>query len=75
MWPSEKESFSLYIIVIVKAKREDEIKAAHDEAMFGVSSVPPSADTDSDVEGDNNKLPSTETAPVTNFISNQVREI
>ncbi|KAM7479946.1 hypothetical protein LguiA_028159 [Lonicera macranthoides] len=56
----------------VKAKREDEIKAAHDEAMFGVSSVPLSADKDSDVEGDNNELPSTETTPVTNFISNQV---
>jgi hypothetical protein len=57
----------------VKARKEDEIKAAHDEAMFGASSVLPSANTDSAREEDDfQNMPSAETIPATNLISNQV---
>ncbi|KAK3035784.1 hypothetical protein RJ639_034600 [Escallonia herrerae] len=55
----------------VEAKREEKIKAAHDEAMFGSSSLPP-VDTDSEVEGDTSKKQDIESDPVTSLISDQV---
>ncbi|KAK2965146.1 hypothetical protein RJ640_005309, partial [Escallonia rubra] len=55
----------------VEAKREEKIKDAHDEAMFGSSSLPP-VDTDSEVEGDTSKKQDIESDPVTSLISDQV---
>ncbi|KAK2997680.1 hypothetical protein RJ639_026483 [Escallonia herrerae] len=55
----------------VEAKREEKIKDAHDEAMFGSSSLPP-VDTDSEVEGDTSKKQDIKSDPVTSLISDQV---
>lgn len=57
----------------VEARREERIKATHDEAIFGTSSLPPAVDTDSEDEGDNNQNESTDAAPVASLISDQVR--
>ena len=54
-------------------RREEEIKAAHDEAMFGTSARPPSVDTDENMEDDNDQKENTGSAPVTSLISEQVR--
>ncbi|XP_059644135.1 uncharacterized protein LOC132285915 [Cornus florida] len=57
----------------VEARREEEIKAAHDEAMFGASSIPlPINTTDDEVEEDNDKIVNIEVAPVTGLISDKV---
>ncbi|RYQ87767.1 hypothetical protein Ahy_B09g095307 isoform A [Arachis hypogaea] len=39
----------------LKARREEQIQAAHDEAMFGTSALPPPTSTDSDPERENEK--------------------
>ncbi|KAK7291658.1 hypothetical protein RIF29_06975 [Crotalaria pallida] len=39
----------------VKAKREEQIQAAHDEAMFGASALPPPTSTDSEPEKESEK--------------------
>ncbi|KAJ7956295.1 arginine/serine-rich protein PNISR-like isoform X1 [Quillaja saponaria] len=38
----------------VEARREDQIRSAHDEAMFGARALPPSISSDSEPEGGNN---------------------
>ena len=40
---------------LIKARREEQIKAAHDEAMFGASALPPPTSTDSEPERENEK--------------------
>ncbi|CAK9138674.1 unnamed protein product [Ilex paraguariensis] len=56
----------------VTVRREEEIKAAHDKAMFGTSARPLSVDTDENVEEDNDQKENTGSAPVTSLISEQV---
>ncbi|KVH98899.1 hypothetical protein Ccrd_022876 [Cynara cardunculus var. scolymus] len=45
------------------ARREEKIKATHDEAIFGTSSLAPPVDTDSEAEGNDHARESPETAP------------
>ncbi|XLR27185.1 hypothetical protein S83_055085, partial [Arachis hypogaea] len=40
---------------LIKARREEQIQAAHDEAMFGASALPPPTSTDSEPERENEK--------------------
>ncbi|PKI78049.1 serine/threonine-protein kinase fray2 [Punica granatum] len=54
----------------VEARREEQIKAAHDEAMFGSSAHAPDVTEDADLEG-NNKA-SNENNPATNLLSDKV---
>ncbi|KAK4437135.1 hypothetical protein Salat_0047400 [Sesamum alatum] len=56
----------------VEARKEEEIKAAHDEAMFGGSSYPPPADTDDEAEKESQRKENIESAPVTSLLSAQV---
>lgn len=56
----------------VKARREEQIKAAHDEAMFGVSSLPPSINTESEPEMEDNKKESTENGVASSLLSEKV---
>ena len=39
----------------MQSRREEQIQAAHEEAMFGSSTLPPPAGTDSEPEGENNE--------------------
>ena len=39
----------------IEARREEQIQAAHDEAMFGTSALPPPTSTDSEPERENEK--------------------
>lgn len=56
----------------VEAKREEKIKAAHDEAMFGGSSYPPPAETDDDEAKEESHMKKIESAPAASLLSNQV---
>ncbi|KAL0342764.1 UNVERIFIED_CONTAM: hypothetical protein Scaly_1939000 [Sesamum calycinum] len=56
----------------VEARKEEEIKAAHDEAMFGGSSYPPPAETDDEAEKESQIQENIESAPVTSLLSTQV---
>ncbi|KAB1217453.1 hypothetical protein CJ030_MR4G018350 [Morella rubra] len=56
----------------VEARREEQIKAAHDEAMFGVSSLPPSINTESEPEMEDNKKESTENGVASSLLSEKV---
>ncbi|XP_009801712.1 uncharacterized protein LOC107818771 isoform X2 [Nicotiana tabacum] len=59
----------------VETRREEQIKAAHDEAIFGVPSLlplPPFTETDYEAEEDNGKKDISETASATSLISGQV---
>ncbi|XLS68007.1 hypothetical protein HN51_019030 [Arachis hypogaea] len=40
---------------LIKARREEQIQAAHDKAMFGASALPPPTSTDSEPERENEK--------------------
>ncbi|KAL2482561.1 serine/threonine-protein kinase fray2 [Forsythia ovata] len=57
---------------VVEAKKEEDIKAAHDEAMFGASSLPLRAETDDEAEEDNNAKEKVESSPVRSLLSDQV---
>nr|XP_043607200.1 zinc finger CCCH domain-containing protein 13 [Erigeron canadensis] len=57
----------------VEARREEKIKATHDEAMFGTSSLAPPVDSDSEAERNDQARESPEPAPVASLISDQVR--
>ncbi|KAK6117982.1 hypothetical protein DH2020_048275 [Rehmannia glutinosa] len=61
----------------VQARREEEIKAAHDEAMFGGSSYPPPAETETDEEAQVESLgkENIESVPVTSLLSDQVKSM
>ncbi|GFZ07777.1 hypothetical protein Acr_19g0007140 [Actinidia rufa] len=56
----------------VEARREDQIKAAHDEAMFGAVSIPQSVNTEYEVVQENKKNDSKESVPATSLISDKV---
>ncbi|KAI3454594.1 hypothetical protein Pfo_011257 [Paulownia fortunei] len=57
----------------VEARREEEIKAAHDEAMFGGSSYPPPpAETDDEAEGESHRKENIESVTVASLLSDQV---
>ncbi|KAL4633917.1 hypothetical protein ACB092_04G158100 [Castanea dentata] len=55
----------------VETRREEQIKAAHDEAMFGASSIPPSI-SESEPEMEDNKEESNENGLVTSLLSDKV---
>lgn len=55
-----------------EAKREEQIKAAHDEAMFGASSLRPSISTESEPEVEDDKKESNENGLVTSLLSEKV---
>lgn len=56
----------------MKARREEQIKAAHDEAMFGASSLRPSISTDSEPEVEDDKKENDENGLVTSLLSEKV---
>ncbi|KAG6386131.1 hypothetical protein SASPL_155022 [Salvia splendens] len=57
----------------VSARKEEEMKALHDDAIFGVSSHPlPPAETDDEAQGANHGDENVETAPAPSLLSNQV---
>ncbi|TXG50344.1 hypothetical protein EZV62_022868 [Acer yangbiense] len=56
----------------IEARREEQIKAAHDEAMFGTSAVPPSVSSDSEPEADNSEKKSNEGSLATSLLSEKV---
>lgn len=58
----------------VETRREEQIKAAHDEAIFGAPSLlplPPSTETDDEAEEVNGKKDISEIFPATSLISRQ----
>lgn len=58
----------------LKARREEQIKAAHDEAMFGAPAAPPSVSSDSEPEADNRNGKNTnEDGAATNLLSEKVK--
>ncbi|XP_015169307.1 serine/arginine-rich splicing factor 4 isoform X1 [Solanum tuberosum] len=70
---STVEMFVLLIFLVdLKTRREEQIKAAHDEAIFGAPShLPrsPSTETDDEAEDGNGKKDISEIAPATSLIS------
>ncbi|XP_047970360.1 serine/arginine-rich splicing factor 4 [Salvia hispanica] len=57
----------------VSARKEEEMKALHDDAIFGVSSHPtPPAETDDEAQVANHGDENVETAPAPSLLSNQV---
>lgn len=57
----------------VETRREEQIKSAHDEAMFGASSIPRSVTTEDDIEQENINIESNEkSAPATSLLSDTV---
>ncbi|KAK0586226.1 hypothetical protein LWI29_003149 [Acer saccharum] len=56
----------------IEARREEQIKTAHDEAMFGTSAVPPSVSSDSEPEADNSEKKSNEGGLATSLLSEKV---
>ncbi|CAI9112502.1 OLC1v1012962C2 [Oldenlandia corymbosa var. corymbosa] len=56
----------------LESKREEELKAAHDEAMFGAPSNSPPTGTDNDEEGTVIQKQALESANVTSLLSEQV---
>ncbi|KAG5571867.1 hypothetical protein H5410_061633 [Solanum commersonii] len=72
----EREQMFVLLIFLVdlKTRREEQIKAAHDEAIFGAPShLPrsPSTETDDEAEDGNGKKDISEIAPATSLISGQ----
>ncbi|KAF7123558.1 hypothetical protein RHSIM_Rhsim12G0161000 [Rhododendron simsii] len=56
----------------VETRREEHIKAAHDEAMFGASSIPPSVTTEDEIDQENKKDECSESAPATSLLSDTI---
>ncbi|XP_065876582.1 uncharacterized protein [Euphorbia lathyris] len=56
----------------VEARKEEKIKAAHDEAMFGAPALPGSTISDSEPEADNSKKESNETQVAAGLLSEKV---
>lgn len=56
----------------VKTRREEQIKAAHDEAIFGGSTIPPSNSSDNEPEVENDTKESNESSLGTSLISEKV---
>ncbi|KAH9775964.1 serine/arginine-related protein 53 [Citrus sinensis] len=59
----------------IEARREEQIKAAHDEAMFGASAVPPSVSSDSEPEPDSSEKKSSDGDIATSLFSNNIKAI
>ncbi|CAI9787276.1 unnamed protein product [Fraxinus pennsylvanica] len=59
---------------VVKAKKEEDIRDAHDEAMFGASSLALHVETDNEAEEDNNTKENVTSSPVKSLLSDQVRD-
>lgn len=57
---------------ILKARREEQIKAAHDEAMFGASAAPPSVSSDNEPELDSSEKKSSDGDLATSLFSENV---
>ena len=53
----------------MKARREEQTKAAHDEAMFGASSLPPSINAKSEPKVEDSEKESNENGLVTSLLS------
>ncbi|KAJ0048022.1 hypothetical protein Pint_15360 [Pistacia integerrima] len=56
----------------IEARREEQIKAAHDEAMFGASAVPPSITSDSEPEVDDSEKKNNQSGVATGLFSEKV---
>lgn len=56
----------------IEARREEQLKTAHDEAIFGSSTVPTSIGVNSESEEENEKKDSSINAPATNLLSEKV---
>ncbi|KAK1592144.1 hypothetical protein Q3G72_020244 [Acer saccharum] len=56
----------------IEARREEQIKVAHVEAMFGTSAVSPSVSGDSELEVDNSETKSNEGGLATSLLSEKV---
>lgn len=56
----------------VETRREEQIKAAHDEAIFGGSTIPPSNFSDNEPEVENDTKESNESSLGTSLISEKV---
>ncbi|KAL3819331.1 hypothetical protein ACJIZ3_005236 [Penstemon smallii] len=70
----KNSSLRTLLSTLLKARNEEKIKAAHDEAMFGAYSYAPPTETDDEAEEESNRKQNIESAPppVTNLLSNQV---
>jgi hypothetical protein len=53
----------------MKARREEQTKAAHDEAMFGASSLPPSINAKSEPKVEDSEKERNENGLVTSLLS------
>lgn len=67
--------FYAHFYVTLKARREEEIKAAHDEAMFGAPAAPSPIDPDKEPMEDSDGKETNENIPVTNLVSEKVRQL
>ena len=56
----------------VQTRREEQLKAAHDEAMFGGSTIPPSIVTDDELELENDTKESNGSGLVSSLINEKV---
>ncbi|KAK1549946.1 hypothetical protein Q3G72_010994 [Acer saccharum] len=56
----------------IEVRREEQIKVAHVEAMFGTSAIPPSTSDDSEPEVDNSEKKSNEGGLATSLLSEKV---
>ncbi|XP_044481414.1 RNA-binding protein 25-like [Mangifera indica] len=56
----------------IEARREEQIKAAHDEAMFGASAVPPCITSESEPEVDDSEKKNNESGNATSLFSEKV---
>ena len=65
----------LLMVNILKARRDKETRAAHDEAIFGVSSRPADPETAEQEEAGIVKKVTHESTQITNLLSDQVRDI
>lgn len=60
--------------IIKKARREEQIQAAHEEAMFGASTLPPPVNSDSEPERENNEKEDNRKDLVTSLLSESVSD-
>lgn len=62
----------MYWFQLVKARKEEEMKAAHDEAMFGGSSYPPPAVADIEAEDESHRKENMDNTAVKSLLNDQV---
>lgn len=56
----------------MKARREEQIKTAHDDAMFGAPSLLASVASDNEIEMDNNRIESQDTDHASSLLNEKV---